>query len=115
MWYVAGAQLVLGVTVRWVAVASQLRFTGTFGWTWSEPATLVGSIGALNASVIGARTDVFAAMDDVNAVNEALRNGHIAHGPGVERFEREVSQYLGFPGAIATSTGTSALFAAIAG
>jgi UDP-4-amino-4-deoxy-L-arabinose-oxoglutarate aminotransferase len=52
--------------------------------------------------------------DDENAVNEALRSGYIADGPGVERFEREVSQYLGFPGAIATSTGTSALFAAIA-
>ncbi len=80
MWYVAGAQLVFGVTVRWVVVASQLRFTGTFGSTWSELATLVGSIGALKASVIGARTDVFAAMEVVKA---ALSSGTIGSCRGV--------------------------------
>jgi len=51
--------------------------------------------------------------DEINAVVEVLRSGQLAHGPVVEEFEREFSNYLGAPHTIAVSNGTIALYLAL--
>lgn len=47
--------------------------------------------------------------DDVNAVAEVVRSGHLALGPKTEEFERRIAEYVGASHAVAVSSGTSAL------
>ncbi len=47
--------------------------------------------------------------DDVEAVADAMRSGHLAQGPACERFERELGRYLDVPHVVAVSSGTTAL------
>ncbi len=47
--------------------------------------------------------------DDVNAVAEVVRSGHLALGPMTEEFERRIAEYVGTSHAVAVSSGTSAL------
>ena len=46
---------------------------------------------------------------DVSSVSEVIRSGQIAQGEVVGEFEKKVAKYIGVNGAVATSTGTSAL------
>jgi UDP-4-amino-4,6-dideoxy-N-acetyl-beta-L-altrosamine transaminase len=47
--------------------------------------------------------------DDVAAVVAALRSDHLAHGPGVDRFEQALAKACGAKEAVACSSGTTAL------
>lgn len=47
--------------------------------------------------------------EDRRALVEAVASGHIAQGPRVAAFEREMATRLGVRGAVATSSGTAAL------
>jgi perosamine synthetase len=51
--------------------------------------------------------------DDVAAVVESLRSGWLTTGPGVERLERAVAERVGARHAVAVSSGTAALHAAV--
>ena len=44
---------------------------------------------------------------------QVFERSAFSHGPYVERFEREIADYLGVPHAIAVNTGTSALHLAV--
>ncbi len=46
---------------------------------------------------------------DLLSVSEVIRSGQIAQGKVVEKFEKRVAKFIGVDGAVATSTGTSAL------
>jgi perosamine synthetase len=52
--------------------------------------------------------------DDVQAVVAALRSGWLTTGPQVDAFERAVASAVGAPHAVAVSSGTAALHAAVA-
>ena len=47
--------------------------------------------------------------DDIRAVTEVLRSGHVAGGPAVVQFERGMAAYLGLLGAVAVTSGTVAI------
>ncbi|HID95245.1 MAG TPA: DegT/DnrJ/EryC1/StrS family aminotransferase [Candidatus Latescibacteria bacterium] len=47
---------------------------------------------------------------EICAVSQVIRSGHIAQGEVVAEFERKVARYIGLRHAVATSSGTSALF-----
>lgn len=47
--------------------------------------------------------------DDIKAVVEVLRNGHLTQGPVVGRFEEEIAKYVGAKYAVAVSSGTAGL------
>jgi len=47
--------------------------------------------------------------DDIQAVVDILRNGHLTQGPTVEAFEKAVAEYVGAKYAVAVSSGTAAL------
>jgi perosamine synthetase len=47
--------------------------------------------------------------EEANGVQEVLSSGRIATGEEVEGFERDLASYLGLTGAVATSSGTTAL------
>ncbi len=47
------------------------------------------------------------------AAAEAVRSGHVAVGPQTAEFERELARTVGVGGAVATSSGTAALYAAL--
>ena len=52
--------------------------------------------------------------DDVRAeYEEVFARSAFSHGPYVERFEREIAEYLGVPYALAVNSGTSALHLAV--
>src|SRR5687767_3852191 len=52
--------------------------------------------------------------DEVRAeYEEVFARSAFSHGPYVERFEREIAEYLGVPHAIAVNSGTSALHLAV--
>jgi len=51
--------------------------------------------------------------EEKNAVQEVLDSGFLAQGKRVALFEQEFGQYIGVPEAIATSSGTAALFIAL--
>jgi perosamine synthetase len=51
-------------------------------------------------------------VGDIDAVAEALQADLITQGPEIERFEREMADYLGASHAVALSNGTAALHAA---
>ena len=51
--------------------------------------------------------------DDIRAVTEVMLSGHLAQGEKVRQFEEAVAAYLGRRGAVATSSGTSALHLAL--
>lgn len=51
--------------------------------------------------------------DDVAAVTRVLRSAWLTSGPDVEEFERRVAQTVGVPHAVAVSSGTAALHAAM--
>jgi len=51
--------------------------------------------------------------DDVRAVVEVLRGDWLTTGPAVERFERAFAEYVGTAEAVAVSSGTAALHAAM--
>jgi dTDP-4-amino-4,6-dideoxygalactose transaminase len=53
------------------------------------------------------------APEDVEAVADVLRSGDLAQGERVEEFETAVARYLGRRGAVATSSGLSALHLAL--
>lgn len=46
---------------------------------------------------------------DIEAVAEVIRSGQISQGPMVEEFEKAMSSYVGVKGAVALSSGTSAI------
>lgn len=51
--------------------------------------------------------------EEINAVNEILRSSIIAEGPKVREFEENFADYIGVEYAIATSSGTAALYIAL--
>jgi len=51
--------------------------------------------------------------DDIAAVCEALRSDYLTTGPKVDEFERAVAEYVGAQYAVAVSSGTAALHAAM--
>lgn len=51
--------------------------------------------------------------EEIAAVTEVLRSGNLTSGDVVAQFEKEFAGYIGVPYAIATSSGTTALFAAL--
>ena len=51
--------------------------------------------------------------DDIRAVVEVLRSDWLTTGPVIERFERAVADYVGTAEAVAVSSGTAALHAAV--
>jgi perosamine synthetase len=51
--------------------------------------------------------------EDINAVAEVLRSDWLTTGPAVERFEQSVAAFTGAPYAVAVSSGTAALHAAM--
>jgi perosamine synthetase len=51
--------------------------------------------------------------DDIRAVVEVLRSDWLTTGPMIERFERAVADYVGVAEAVAVSSGTAALHAAV--
>jgi perosamine synthetase len=53
------------------------------------------------------------AEDDIRAVVEVLRSDWLTTGPMVERFERALADYVGTAEAVAVSSGTAALHAAM--
>ncbi len=53
--------------------------------------------------------------DDIAAVVATLRSDHLAHGPGVGRFEQALASACGAREAVACSSGTAALQLALAG
>lgn len=50
---------------------------------------------------------------DIKAVSEVLDSGQVAQGPMVDKFEKELSKFIGMRGGIATNSGTSALHLAL--
>jgi perosamine synthetase len=54
------------------------------------------------------------AEEDVGAALAALRSGRLAQGPEVTRFEEALAEAVGAPFAVAVSSGTAALHAALA-
>ncbi len=50
---------------------------------------------------------------DVVAVSNAMKDGGVGEGGLVKNFEKEMANYIGVKGAIATSSGTSALYLAM--
>lgn len=48
-------------------------------------------------------------QDDIRAVTEVLRSGHITEGPCVNQFERGMAAYLGVSGGVAVHSGTVAI------
>jgi len=53
------------------------------------------------------------AAEDIRAVTDVVRSGHLAQGEQVRRFEDAVARFLGRRGGVATSSGTSALHLAL--
>ena len=51
--------------------------------------------------------------DDIQAVNEVLRSDWLTTGPKIEAFERAFAEFVGSPNAVAVSSGTAALHAAV--
>lgn len=51
--------------------------------------------------------------EEVRAVAEVVRSGHLAQGPCVKAFEHHMAAFLGLPGAVAVSSGSVALEAAL--
>ena len=51
--------------------------------------------------------------EDVVAVSNTLRSGNIAQREMVEKFEREIANYIGLKGGVATSSGSTALHLAL--
>ncbi|MEA3490187.1 MAG: DegT/DnrJ/EryC1/StrS aminotransferase family protein [Candidatus Omnitrophota bacterium] len=47
--------------------------------------------------------------EEINAVTEVIRSGHITQGEKVKEFEEELARFVGVKGAVATNSGTSAL------
>jgi len=52
-------------------------------------------------------------QDDLDAVKEALKSGHLVQGPRVADFERNVANYVGTEHAVAVSNCTAALLLAL--
>ena len=52
-------------------------------------------------------------QEEIRAVTEVLRSGHLAQGAVVERFERGMAAYLGLAGGVAVNSGTMALEVAL--
>jgi len=48
-------------------------------------------------------------QEEIEAVSEVIRSGHIAQGEKVKQFEEELARFVGVKGVVATSSGTSAL------
>src|SRR2546427_7814466 len=51
--------------------------------------------------------------DDIHAVVDVLRSDWLTTGPAVDHFERAIADYTGAPHAVAVSSGTAALHAAV--
>ena len=51
--------------------------------------------------------------DDIAAVTEVLRSDWLTTGPMVDRFEQAIADYVGAKYAVAVSSGTAALHAAM--
>jgi perosamine synthetase len=51
--------------------------------------------------------------EEANAAYEAIRDCNLRYGPQIEAFEKEVAKYIGVRYAVATSSGTAALHAAL--
>lgn len=52
-------------------------------------------------------------QDDIRAISEVLNSGQIAQGSMVDKFERELSKFIGVREGVATNSGTSALHLAL--
>lgn len=52
-------------------------------------------------------------QEEIRAVTEVLRSGHLAQGAVVERFERGLAAFLGIVGGVAVNSGTMALEVAL--
>ncbi|MEQ1796110.1 MAG: DegT/DnrJ/EryC1/StrS aminotransferase family protein [Nitrospira sp.] len=52
-------------------------------------------------------------QEEIRAVTEVLRSGHLAQGAVVERFERGLAAFLGIAGGVAVNSGTMALEVAL--
>jgi len=52
-------------------------------------------------------------QDDIRAISEVLNSGQIAQGSMVDKFEREMSRFIGVREGVATNSGTSALHLAL--
>ncbi len=50
--------------------------------------------------------------EEINAVVRVLKSGSIAQGENVKKFEKQFSNFIGTKYAVATSSGTNALFLA---
>lgn len=73
--------------------------------------TFLSEAGDLLLSIPHSKPDI--SDDDLEAVRQVLGSGMVAEGPKVRRFEVAVADYLGLVGAVATSSGTTALFLAL--
>ena len=51
--------------------------------------------------------------EELAALTEVLKSGHIAQGPRVAAFERAMADYVGVTGGVAVSSGTAALYLAL--
>src|SRR5215467_14030156 len=51
--------------------------------------------------------------DDINAVGQVLSSAMVSEGSKVKEFEEAVADFLGLAGAVATSSGTTALLLAL--
>ncbi len=47
--------------------------------------------------------------EEIEAVSEVIRSGHIAQGDKAREFEKELARFIGVKGAVVTNSGTSAL------
>jgi dTDP-4-amino-4,6-dideoxygalactose transaminase len=56
---------------------------------------------------------VFMPESVVESLKDVLLSGYIGQGPKVEEFERELSEYFGWPSLVTTNSGTSALHLAL--
>lgn len=52
-------------------------------------------------------------QDDIRAISEVLNTWQIAQGPTVDKFEKELSEFIGVKGGVATNSGTSAIHLAL--
>ena len=53
--------------------------------------------------------------EEINEVTDTLKSGWLTTGPRAARFEREFSEHVGTPHAVAVNSATAALHLALAG
>lgn len=58
-------------------------------------------------------SEPFLAREEIDAVINVLKSGNLTQGENVEKFENEFARYIGVKYAVATSSGTTALYTAL--